>query len=243
VGPLSNAATWQSIPDITSDSGGWNMNPLRPNVTPPMMAKLAFLVSDNQPAEVPILNGFLILYRGQVFQDVGFMDEILSPRGYGEEDDFAFRMRKQNYTLWVTPSSYVFHHKGKSFNKEEYLTQIASTRKNMKERYGQELKNAEIDLRGSIGLPKIRSSVQNSLVPSIPSLMYDMSLLFILNCMSTQKPFMLHGGWISLVQEAVGLWRNGCYTRIAVPMGYVANFNLAFPEAEAAGVFISFVGK
>jgi glycosyltransferase involved in cell wall biosynthesis len=171
------------------------------------------------------------------------MDDILSPRGYGEENDFAFRLRKQNYTLWVTPSSYVFHHKGKSFNKNEYLTQIASTKENMKERYGQELKNAEIDLRGNIGLQKVRSSVQDSLVSSIPSLMYDMSVLFILNCMSTQNPFMLHGGWISLVQEAVGLWRNGCYSRIAVPMGYVAEFNLAFPEAEAAGVFIGFVGK
>jgi hypothetical protein len=243
VGALSNAATWQSIPEITTASGGWNLNPLLPNVTPQMMAKLAFLLSDNKPVELPILNGFLILYRGQVFQDVGFMDDILSPRGYGEENDFAFRMRKQNYSLWVTPSSYVFHHKGKSFNKEEYVTQIAFTKKNMKERYGQELKDAEIDLRRSTGLEKVRASVQTSLVASIPSLKHDMSVLLILNCMSTKKPFMLHGGWISLVQEALGLWTNGCYSRIAVPMGYLAEFNLAFPEAKAAGTFMGFFGK
>jgi hypothetical protein len=243
VGALSNAATWQSIPQITTKAGGWNMNPLLPNVTPEMMSKLAFIVSDNKPVQVPILNGFLILYRGKVFQRVGYMDDVLSPRGYGEENDFAFRMRKENYTLWVTPSSYVFHHKGKSFNKEEYVTQIAVTKRNMKERYGQELKDAEIALRGSAGLLKIRTAVQASLLSSIPSLKYDMSALFILNCMSTKKKFMLHGGWISLAQEALGLWRNGCYARIAVPMGYLEQFNLAFPEAEAVGTFIGFAGK
>jgi glycosyltransferase involved in cell wall biosynthesis len=243
VGPLSNAATWQSVPEIITETGGWNLNPLPAGATPDMMAKLVRLVSDGNPIEIPILNGFVILYRGQVFHDVGYMDEVLSPRGYGEENDFAFRLRQQNYTLWVAPNSYVFHHKGKSFNKEEYVTQIAVTKKNMKERYGQELKEAEVALRGNDGLSQMRTAVQANLLPSIPSLMHDMSALFILNCMSTKKPFMLHGGWISLVQEALGLWRNGCYSRIAVPMGYLEQFNLAFPEADAAGTFIGFVGK
>lgn len=208
-----------------------------------MMARLVFLLSDNAPIQLPILNGFLILYHRDVFGDTGFMDDVLSPRGYGEENDFAFRMRSHNYTLWVSPTSYVYHFKSKSFKKEEYQMQVTETKRKMKERYGAQLAAAVAELRDNVALAKVRARVQQSLHNSIPSLDRPFSVLFVLNCMSTSKPFMLHGGWISLVQEALGLHHNGAYVKIAVPAGYVSNFEAAFADAKEARLFWGFSGK
>jgi hypothetical protein len=54
---------------------------------------------------------------------------------------------------------------------------------------------------------------------------------------------MLRGGWISVVQEGLGLWKNGAYSRIAVPAGYVNDFYLAFPQARTANLFLGFTGN
>jgi glycosyltransferase involved in cell wall biosynthesis len=212
-------------------------------MTPQMMAHLVFLLSDNRPIELPILNGFLILYRAEVFRTVGLMDDVLSPRGYGEENDFAFKMRQHNYSLWVAPNSYVFHHKGKSYQKEEQGKLGRETYARLIERYGLQIGQAETAMRDNRFLGAIRSSLQHNLLQSLPSLQYGMSVLMILNVMNTRKLFMLRGGWISVVQEGLGLWKHGVYSRVAVPAGYLEDFYLAFPEARTANLFIGFTGN
>jgi GT2 family glycosyltransferase len=79
VGTLSNAASWQSVPELKSKAGGWSTNELMPGWTPDMMAKLVRLVSRNKPIELPILNGFLIAYKKEVFSHVGYMDAAFPP--------------------------------------------------------------------------------------------------------------------------------------------------------------------
>jgi len=108
------------------------------------------------------------------------------------------------------------------------------------EMYGKDLKAAVEELRNNAPLAELRSRFQAYLTPSYHSLK-DKSVLFLLNIMG-RAPFMLRGGWISLVQEAEGLASNGYYVRIAVPNFFLAEFSANFPRANSAGLFLGFVG-
>lgn len=110
----------------------------------------------------------------------------------------------------------------------------------------QKLKVAVDQLRSSAQLDAVRRTFATTIPVSLQSFQTDMSILFVLNVMlqpaQPLKSFMLHGGWISLVQEALGLARNGAYVRIAVSGWTVPHFAAAFPEANARGIFWGFSG-
>lgn len=116
--PLSNAATWQSIPEMNDPDGGWSTNPLQEGWDADKMARAVFLRSKMCLGEVPLLNGFLMLVKAQVFRKIGLMDEKAFPAGFGEENDFGLRARKAGYKLRVDDSVFIYHHKSKSYGSE-----------------------------------------------------------------------------------------------------------------------------
>ena len=115
IGPLGNAASWQSVPNVLSKQGGWDFNLLPDNITP---SDIAFQLNINRQstfAEAGVLNGFCQLINRNIFFEVGGLDEIAFPKGYGEENDLCARLIEKGYRLLVCPNSYVYHHKSKSF--------------------------------------------------------------------------------------------------------------------------------
>src|SRR4029079_17930629 len=58
VGPVSNAASWQSIPDLNDVAGKWKVNPLPEGMSVTEMAELIASISVRGFPEVPLLNGF-----------------------------------------------------------------------------------------------------------------------------------------------------------------------------------------
>ena len=118
VGPLSNAASWQSVPDVVAPGGGWKVNLLPPGMSAPEMAALVASCSRREYPEVPLLNGFCTLMRTSVLQSIGFLDEASFPTGYGEENDLCIRASAAGYKLVIADDVYIYHSKSASFGNE-----------------------------------------------------------------------------------------------------------------------------
>lgn len=115
VGPLSNAATWQSIPMAKRADGSWSANDtIRPDHVERVQALLS-QVSERAYPEFHVLNGFATLIAREVFDTVGLYDEDAFPIGYGEETDLCLRARRAGFRLTVADDCFVFHHKSVTF--------------------------------------------------------------------------------------------------------------------------------
>ena len=67
---------------------------------------------------VPTGHGFCLFIRRAVLNEIGALDPISFPRGYGEENDFCMRALKAGYQNVVQPRVVVGHAKGASFLSE-----------------------------------------------------------------------------------------------------------------------------
>ena len=126
VGPLSNTASWQSIPEIESQ-GDWAANPLPAGMTIEEMGQLVARYSARLYPPVPFLNGFCLLIRRQVTEEIGYFDEETFGAGYGEEDDYALRARKAGWLLALADDAYVYHAQSRSYSTDvrKHLTKRA----------------------------------------------------------------------------------------------------------------------
>lgn len=147
VGPLSNAASWQSVPKRSRPGGGWIINELPMGATIDDMDALVQDVSPKEPPliRLPLLNGFCLAIRRKVFDDIGWFDEAAFPRGFGEEDDFCLRATVAGYGIALAPDTYVYHAKSKSYG---------STRRDDLTRAGQN------ELRRKHGSPRLERAVE-----------------------------------------------------------------------------------
>lgn len=119
VGPLSNAASWQSVPDLHDGRGDWKINPIPDGWSIDELAATISQLSGKQFPEVPLLNGFCTLINRRALEQVGFLDELAFPLGYGEENDLCIRLRKAGYKLYIADHVYVYHHKSASFGHQQ----------------------------------------------------------------------------------------------------------------------------
>jgi GT2 family glycosyltransferase len=115
VGPLSNAASYLSVPELYDASKKWKVNRLPPGMTPQDMADIVRRVSVRDYPEVPILNGFCTLMKRSAFIELGGLNPTAFPTGYGEENDLCFRAGKAGLKLAVADDVYVYHVKSASF--------------------------------------------------------------------------------------------------------------------------------
>jgi len=115
IGPLSNAASWQSVPEVRDSASGWKINVVPEGMTIDEMAALVAELSPRQFPEVPLLNGFCTMMRRSAVEELGFLDEVNFPQGYGEEDDLCLRARRAGHRLALADHVYVYHVKSASF--------------------------------------------------------------------------------------------------------------------------------
>jgi GT2 family glycosyltransferase/glycosyltransferase involved in cell wall biosynthesis len=83
---------------------------------------------------VPTGNGFCMYIRRQCINEIGLLDEIAFPRGYGEENDFCMRARLKGWRNIIDDRTYVFHDRSKSFGSEKDVL-IKSGRNVLDEKY------------------------------------------------------------------------------------------------------------
>ena len=116
VGPLSNAASHQSIPDHESTKTQTAINSLPTGMTP---ADLDKWCEENTPADflprTPLVHGFCFAITRMAIETVGLFDEESFPSGYGEENDYCFRVVNAGLSLVVATHTYVYHEKSQSY--------------------------------------------------------------------------------------------------------------------------------
>lgn len=119
IGPLSNAASFQSVPSTANSGTQTAINPLPPGMTPSEVDAFLERTWDGCIIRTPLVHGFCFGVRRTVFEKIGRFDDINFPRGYGEENDFCFRAADAGFDLGVLTNTYVFHAKSKSYSDGE----------------------------------------------------------------------------------------------------------------------------
>jgi GT2 family glycosyltransferase len=118
VGPLSNAATIQSIPKVRDSLGNFTINSLPASASPDDVGELLRRISRRSFPRTPMLNGFCLLLHRPTIKALGFFDEIHFSVGYGEETDLCLRLTNAGYKLAIADNVYVHHFKSASFGSE-----------------------------------------------------------------------------------------------------------------------------
>jgi tetratricopeptide (TPR) repeat protein len=118
VGPLSNCASWQSVPELQDEKGNWKNNALPSGYSLEEWSQLIEIVSERSFPQVSFVNGFCYLIKREVIEAIGLLDEMHFPRGYGEENDFSLRAQAAGFKLAIADQAYVYHAKSKSFGVE-----------------------------------------------------------------------------------------------------------------------------
>jgi GT2 family glycosyltransferase len=82
--------------------------------------------------------GFCILFKRQLLERIGELDERFSP-GHYEDDDYCYRARNAGYRLMIAGDVYIHHHGSVSFErrkKSELKELIENNRKKFIEKWG-----------------------------------------------------------------------------------------------------------
>lgn len=160
VGPLSNAASWQSVPERFNKAGGWAVNELPPGYNVDEFSELVYLKSKAQFPRVDFVNGFCLMISRKVLEALGYLDEESFPQGYGEENDYCLRARDAGFELAIADQCYVYHAKSKSFGSASRKTLAAQGRTALAGKYGVErIQSGTEVLRNSNELAAIRTAV------------------------------------------------------------------------------------
>lgn len=228
VGPLSNAASWQTVPEIM-ENGDWKVNQLPEGVNLELMSAIVENASCREFPKVPFVNGFCFMIKRDVINEIGYLDEKTFPKGYGEENDYCIRAIQAGFNLRIADHCYIFHEKSKSFTHEVRKSLSKNANKVLRQKYGDEKLDYYINMmKNNKTLPKIRNKI-NTLLKEFEDIkqIYDKSFLFLLPAKGGS------GGANSVVQETIGLRELGLDVKIITKEKYLDRFLENYPEAES----------
>ncbi len=214
VGPLSNAASWQSVPERFGAAGDWAVNPLPPGWSANDMASLVAQASVRRFPRVGCLNGFCLLIARTAIERIGFLDEDAFPFGFGEENDYCFRAVAAGFSLAVADHAYVYHAKSKSYSHERRRALSKTGGAALEGKHGaRRVRQVTRALREEPVLAKLRRQLADLLQRAgrLPDAPAPLRVLFLLPVPSGG------GGVHSVVQEALGMRSLGLEARVAIP--------------------------
>lgn len=164
LGPLSNAAAWQSVPEVHDESGDWKVNEIPPALSVEAMAGLVAACAPSAAPAVPMLNGFCLVIKRTLLDRIGLFDIDSFPDGYGEEIDYCFRGLDAGFQAVVVDSAYVFHAKSRSYGHARRRELTHRGRGKLVQKFGAErLENARDLMRQNAHLAVTRSRVRSVL--------------------------------------------------------------------------------
>lgn len=238
IGPLSNAASYQSIPAVKSDTGEFLVNLLPEGITPDDVA-LALRGGQPKYPRVDVINGFCFALRTAMVKRIGLFDEEAFPVGYGEENDLCLRATAAGFQLAIADDTYVYHSKSASFGAERRRELAKAGRLALDAKHGGERVRAAIAaLEHDDELTDARAAAAEMMSNAAPDAIFanaPLSVAYILPA----KPG--GGGVHSIVQEANYLLGKGVKTAILVPERELAAF-LSFYDQDgiAAALFVPY---
>ncbi|MDP8904242.1 MAG: glycosyltransferase [Chloroflexota bacterium] len=137
VGPISNAASHQSIPEQRGTAEQTAVNKLPPGTSPDDMNRLCerWTPSSILPL-VPLVHGFCFGVTRAVLDRVGVFDAIHFPRGYGEENDYCFRASAAGFVSVIATHTFVYHAKSRSFKRADRIALMRAGREALRRIHG-----------------------------------------------------------------------------------------------------------
>lgn len=243
-GPLSNAATHQSVPAVKED-GRWAVNDLPSWLTVDSMALLVAELSEGRRPQVPFVNGFCYAIRREAIEQVGLFDEDRFGSGYCEENDFSIRARDAGFSLALADDAYVFHSKSRSYTSAGRDEVARRNYELFLEKHGAERVRellSELDEVSELGrlreATEVATSGEQATIDAFRTANpKPLEILFVLHGM----PEGSGGGVHSVYQETCGLRRLGVPARIAIAADAVERARAAYPDAEE--VFVTYKGE
>ncbi len=228
VGPLSNAASWQSVPERFDERGDWMVNSLPAGWRVDDMAEVVQQVSGHGYPRVQLLNGFCLLIKRAVIETIGVLDERRFAEGYGSENDYCLRAVQAGFELAVCDDAYVFHAKSRSYSHDIRRRLSAAAHRALLEKHGApRVQQATDELRAQPVLTALREQLADHLsVPPPANRAPKLSapgILFLLPVSGGG------GGAHSVVLEAAELRRLGVRATIAVPRKHRARYLQQYP--------------
>lgn len=136
VGPLSNAASLQSVPYIFQTEKNTAINFLPENIS---LNDLSSFINSNAPKNiiplVPYVHGFCFCIKRSVIDKIGYFDETLFPYGFGEENDYCMRAMNAGFNLAIATNTYIYHSKSGSYGEDARLNFTNKSQKIIEEKY------------------------------------------------------------------------------------------------------------
>lgn len=236
VGPLSNTASWQSIPRI-ADGDDWAENPLPQGVSVQEMGTSIAEYSARVCPRVPFLNGFCLMVRRRLIDCIGYFDEARFGRGYGEEDDYAIRARKAGWVLAIADDVYIYHAQSRSYTPERrHVLSEAALRQLMK-KHGRRRVARDVAICSQ---DRVLEGIRARSRVVLERRGYSQSgrrqyagkrVLFVL-------PVAMPGGGANIViSEAMAMRRMGVDARVFNRCEYRIDFERAYPQLEVPVVY------
>jgi O-antigen biosynthesis protein len=244
VGPLSNAATHQSIPATTED-GRWAVNELPDWLTVDSMAHLVAEMSGRDRPRVPFVNGFCFAITRKAIERVGLFDEELFGSGYCEENDFCIRARDAGLGAAIADDAYVFHSKSRSYTSAGRDEVARRNYELFLGKHGEErVKGMLAELEEPSCLEGLREATAAASADEEATVAAfraanpkPLNILFVLHGMPERSG----GGVHSVYQETKGLRRLGVPARIAIAAGAIERARDSYRDAEE--LFVPFAGE
>lgn len=137
VTPFSNSATICSLPKYCQDNA---VDKSRVD----SLARAVDRISLLQYPRIPVAHGFCMFIKREVIQKVGLFNADVFKRGYGEENDFCYRMEQYGYYNVICDNAFVYHKGTASFNTEDKLKLAAEHTKWLEEHYPQQMRNTHL---------------------------------------------------------------------------------------------------
>lgn len=236
VGPLSNAATYQSVPFVFDDRGRWKQNELLGDVTVASYAEAVDRVSLKSYPRVPVANGFCFAVKRKVIDAIGYLDEETFPRGYGEENDYCLRAADAGFEIAIVDNAYVYHATSKSFGVKSREELTRSAHHAIRSKYSEErLNSIDKALRNHPQMDQVRQRVHDyvhaclelapsSVAASFPRANQNISVLFLLPDCTAKS-----GGTQVVVETARGLAAIGVKVKVAAKESIRKEYEQFFP--------------
>jgi len=159
-GPLSNTASWQSVPSVYNIKGDWASNDLHENINLDQYAKLIEKYSGKIFPSVPLLNGFCIMLNRSVIDSIGYFDEDNFGSGFGEEDDYCLRAGKAGFKILLADDTYIFHSQSKSYSDQRRIELCNENGQKQRRKHGDELLDTSVSImKHNFVLHGIRSRI------------------------------------------------------------------------------------
>lgn len=161
VGPMSNAASTQSLPHVKSNDGQTAINFLPENLSPDYFARTCASLSAGLTVPyVPVVHGFCYTIHQKVIDTIGLLDEDTFPTGYGEENDYSFRAEDAGFALAIALNSFVYHAKSRSYKPEQQQEFTRAGQAALADKYSnRRIQNAILTMEAQPSLVSLRKAV------------------------------------------------------------------------------------